>query len=126
VSKLKHILQNLIHNAIKFTDAGSVRVAVRCLEDEINISVQDTGIGIEEDKVPFIFDMFRQVDSSQTRSHGGVGIGLFIVKKYVELISGKIEVESVLGRGTTFTLTIPLAASGSISAPPDHAAPLVA
>jgi signal transduction histidine kinase len=105
--KLKHILQNLVHNAIKFTDDGCVTVSVRCLADSIEFEVKDTGVGIEKDMLPVIFDMFRQVDSSQTRSHGGVGVGLFIVKKYVELINGKIEIESAPGRGTTFTLTIP-------------------
>jgi signal transduction histidine kinase/HAMP domain-containing protein len=105
--KLKHILQNLIHNAMKFTEHGSVTISARCFHDSVVIAVKDTGIGIEKEKLPVIFDMFRQVDSSHTRSHGGVGVGLFIVKKYVELLNGKIEVESSPGHGTTFTLTIP-------------------
>jgi signal transduction histidine kinase len=105
--KLKHILQNLIHNAMKFTEKGKVAVSARCLRDAVQIEVKDTGIGIEPEKLPVIFDMFRQVDSSHTRSHGGVGVGLFIVKKYVELLRGKISVESTPGRGTTFSLTIP-------------------
>jgi signal transduction histidine kinase len=105
--KLKHVLQNLIHNAMKFTEDGSVTLTARHLEESLEITVKDTGIGIEEDKLPVIFDMFRQVDSSKTRSHGGVGVGLFIVKKYVELLNGTIEVESVPGRGTAFTVRIP-------------------
>jgi signal transduction histidine kinase len=105
--KLKHILQNLIHNAMKFTEEGSVAVSARSLPDSIQIEVKDSGIGIEPEKLPVIFDMFRQVDSSHTRSHGGVGVGLFIVKKFVELLNGKIAVESEPGRGTMFTLTIP-------------------
>jgi signal transduction histidine kinase/HAMP domain-containing protein len=105
--KLKHILQNLIHNAMKFTEQGSVAIAARCSPDCLQIEVKDTGIGIEPEKLPVIFDMFRQVDSSHTRSHGGVGVGLYIVKKYVELLRGTIAVESSPGHGTTFTLTIP-------------------
>jgi signal transduction histidine kinase len=106
--KLKHILQNLIHNAMKFTEQGSVTLSVRCFANYIEFAVKDTGIGIEPAKLPVIFDMFRQVDSSKTRSHGGVGVGLFIVKKYVELLKGKIEVQSVVGAGTVFTLKIPV------------------
>jgi signal transduction histidine kinase/HAMP domain-containing protein len=106
--KLKHVLQNLIHNAMKFTEHGSVTLSARCSDAYIEMTVKDTGIGIEQEKLPVIFDMFRQVDSSKTRSHGGVGVGLFIVKKYVELLNGKIEVESVPGRGTAFTLKIPV------------------
>jgi len=116
--KLKHILQNLIHNALKFTEDGSVIISARCLHDSIEIAVKDTGVGIEKEKLPVIFDIFRQVDSSQTRSYGGVGVGLFIVKKYVELLNGKIEVESSPGRGTTFTLTIATDEWAESSAPP--------
>jgi signal transduction histidine kinase len=105
--KLKHVLQNLIHNAMKFTEEGNVTITARCLADCVQIEVKDTGIGIEPEKLPVIFDMFRQVDSSHTRSHGGVGVGLYIVKKYVELLRGTIAVKSSPGHGTTFTLTIP-------------------
>jgi signal transduction histidine kinase len=120
--KLKHILQNLIHNAMKFTEKGSVAISARCLRDAVQIEVKDTGIGIEPEKLPVIFDMFRQVDSSHTRSHGGVGVGLFIVKKYVELLKGKISVESTPGRGTTFSLTIPTdqSAETSMATEPDR------
>jgi signal transduction histidine kinase len=116
--KQKHILQNLIHNAMKFTEEGSVAVSARSLPDAIEIEVKDSGIGIEPEKLPVIFDMFRQVDSSHTRSHGGVGVGLFIVKKYVELLNGKISVQSSPGRGTTFTVTIP---ANEAAAPSDAA-----
>jgi signal transduction histidine kinase len=105
--KLKHVLQNLIHNAMKFTEQGSVAITAHCSPDCLQIQVKDTGIGIEPEKLPVIFDMFRQVDSSHTRSHGGVGVGLYIVKKYVELLRGTIAVDSSPGQGTTFTLTIP-------------------
>jgi signal transduction histidine kinase/HAMP domain-containing protein len=118
--KLKHILQNLVHNAIKFTEDGSVTVCARCLPESIEFAVMDTGMGIERETLPVIFDMFRQVDSSRTRSHGGVGVGLFIVKKYVDLLEGRIEVESTPGRGTIFTLTIPADCLSGSPKPPRH------
>jgi signal transduction histidine kinase/HAMP domain-containing protein len=108
--KLKAILQNLINNAIKFTDQGEIVVSVQCLPvNEIQFKVADTGIGIPKERLPFIFNMFEQVDSSVTRRHGGVGLGLYISWKFTELLDGRIEVESEMGRGSTFTLTLPLA-----------------
>jgi signal transduction histidine kinase len=106
--KLKHVLQNLINNAIKFTENGSVTISARCISDVIEFKVKDTGIGMPPDMLPSIFQMFRQLDSSNTRSYGGSGVGLYIVKKFVDLLGGKIEVESVLGEGSTFTVTLPL------------------
>jgi signal transduction histidine kinase len=106
--KLKHILQNLINNAIKFTENGRVTVSARCVSEVIEFQVTDTGIGMPQDMLPSIFQMFRQLDSSNTRSYGGSGVGLYIVKKFVDLLGGKIEVESVLGQGSTFTVTLPL------------------
>jgi signal transduction histidine kinase len=106
--KLKHVLQNLINNAIKFTENGSVTVSARCISEIIEFKVRDTGIGMPQDMLPSIFQMFRQLDSSNTRSYGGSGVGLYIVKKFVDLLGGKIGVESVLGEGSTFTVTLPL------------------
>ena len=106
--KLKHVLQNLINNAIKFTENGSVTVSARCISEAIEFKVKDTGIGMPQDMLPSIFQMFRQLDSSNTRSYGGSGVGLYIVKKFVDLLGGKIEVESVLGEGSTFTVNLPL------------------
>ena len=106
--KLKHVLQNLINNAIKFTENGSVTVSVGCVSEVMEFKVKDTGIGMPQDMLPSIFQMFRQLDSSSTRSYGGSGVGLYIVKKFVDLLGGKIEVESVLGEGSTFTVTLPL------------------
>ncbi|TAJ87200.1 GAF domain-containing sensor histidine kinase, partial [bacterium] len=117
--KLKHILQNLINNAIKFTPQGHVAVSVTCLNgavkgengkqltEEVKFKVADTGIGIAEEHLRIVFERFRQVDSSETRAYGGVGIGLYIVKRFTELLGGKVEVESELGKGSTFTVTIP-------------------
>jgi signal transduction histidine kinase len=107
--KLKHILQNLINNAIKFTDKGHITVSARYSRETkiAEFKVADTGTGIQEDLLPLIFEMFRQLDSSQTRNHGGAGVGLYIVKKYLDILGGKIQVESQVGRGSVFTVTIP-------------------
>jgi signal transduction histidine kinase len=106
--KLKHVLQNLINNAIKFTERGSIIVSAHCFSGAIELQVEDTGIGIPKDLLPSIFQMFRQLDSSSTRSYGGSGVGLYIVKKFIELLNGTIEAESVLGKGSTFTIKLPL------------------
>jgi signal transduction histidine kinase/HAMP domain-containing protein len=107
--KLRHVLENLINNAIKFTDKGSVSISARCLPSAkiVKFAVTDTGIGISKDFLPIVFDIFRQVDGSSTRLHGGVGLGLYIVKKFTELLDGKVEVESHFGKGSTFTVAIP-------------------
>jgi signal transduction histidine kinase len=107
--KLRHILQNLINNAVKFTPRGRIVVSARHMRERqrMEFKVSDTGIGIAEEKLPIIFEKFRQVDSSETRSYGGVGLGLYIVKQYVEALAGKIEVRSIVGEGSTFTVTIP-------------------
>jgi signal transduction histidine kinase/HAMP domain-containing protein len=106
--KLKHVLQNLINNAIKFTENGSVTVSTKYASTAIEFKVKDTGIGMPHDMLPSIFQMFRQLDSSSTRSYGGSGVGLYIVKKFVDLLGGEIEVESILGEGSIFTVTLPL------------------
>jgi signal transduction histidine kinase/HAMP domain-containing protein len=106
-SKLKHIVQNLVNNAVKFTEEGSVTVTVRRINEAVEFKVEDTGIGIPGDSLTTIFEMFRQADSSKTRTYGGTGVGLFIVKKFTEALSGQVYVKSVVGKGTTFTLTFP-------------------
>ena len=118
--KLKHVLQNLINNALKFTENGSVTVSAECSSEFIEFQVKDTGIGMPQDMLPSIFQMFRQLDSSSTRSYGGSGVGLYIVKKFVDLLGGKIEVESTLGEGSTFTVTLPLEVSETIRTNPDE------
>lgn len=109
VMKLKQILQNLIANAIKFTEEGSVTVSARHSIEEkaVCFEVADTGVGIPSEMLPLIFDKFRQVDSSDTRSYEGVGLGLFIAKKFSELLGGTIRVRSEPGRGSTFTVILP-------------------
>ena len=108
--KLKQILQNLIDNAVKFTERGTITISARYIPEAkaVEFKVADTGIGISKDHLPLIFDKFRQVDSSETRLYGGVGMGLYIVGKFTELLGGTIGLESELGKGSTFTVTIPL------------------
>ena len=111
VGRLRQIVVNLVGNAIKFTDRGEVVVDVRCVvqtadKAKCHITVRDTGIGIPEDKLDSIFDEFEQVDSSTTRRFGGTGLGLAISSRLVELMGGKIWVESVIDEGTEFHFNI--------------------
>ena len=133
--KLKQILQNLIHNAIKFTEKGSVTISVRVTESSkqkaesskqatddlptadrllptgkrwLEFKVADSGIGISKELLPVIFEKFIQADSTETRLYGGVGLGLYIAKKFTEMLGGTVQVESEPGKGSTFTVTLPL------------------
>jgi PAS domain S-box-containing protein len=108
--KFKEIMYNLLSNAIKFTPKkGTVSVTSKCVNENVQISVSDTGIGIPEEKHRSIFDPFKQVDSSSNRKYGGTGLGLALVKKYVEMHGGEIWIESEVGVGSTFTFTLPFA-----------------
>ena len=108
-ARLQQILLNLVNNAVKFTEQGSIRVRLfRPNENKWGIVVSDTGDGIPQSEIPHIFDTFRQVDGAETRVHGGFGLGLSIVKQLVNLMNGEIEVQSILGEGTTFMITLPL------------------
>jgi signal transduction histidine kinase/CheY-like chemotaxis protein len=106
--KLKVILKNLVTNALKFTDEGSVTVDAEVHGEGIEISVRDTGIGISRQAREIIFEPFRQVESAMTRHHGGVGLGLYIVRRLLELLGGTIAVESEEGRGSTFRVRLPI------------------
>jgi signal transduction histidine kinase len=106
--KVKQILLNLLTNAIKFTPQGSVRAAVETSEDqrEVRISVSDTGIGIAAHDREKVFEDFRQADNSVTREYGGAGLGLAICRRLANMLDGRIELHSELGRGSTFTLVM--------------------
>jgi signal transduction histidine kinase len=107
-TKLKQILQHLIENAIKFTQEGRIIISVRDLEgtDSLQISVQDTGVGIPDHLLAVIFDKFHQADNSAKRDFEGMGLGLYVVKRLTEMLNGKIAVHSELGNGSKFVLTM--------------------
>jgi signal transduction histidine kinase len=108
-ARLQQILVNLVNNGVKFTDHGSVHVRLFCPSPHRwGMEVSDTGRGIPQHELPYIFDTFRQVDESATRVHGGFGLGLSIVNQLVHLMNGDIKVNSEINTGTTFTITLPL------------------
>ena len=108
--RLTQVLLNLVGNAIKFTDAGEVRVAAATANGNFTVSVSDTGPGIPADECERVFEQFRQVDSSNTRAKGGTGLGLAIAREIVEMHGGRIWVESTLGQGSTFHMELPVRA----------------
>ena len=127
-------LLNLANNAVKFTSQGGVTIQARVLREEssmrLELAVSDTGIGIPNDKIEKLFLRFEQGDKSITRTYGGTGLGLAIVKQIVNLLSGEIKVSSIVGKGTTFTFTLPLEpAEGGLEAvnhTADESAPVFA
>jgi signal transduction histidine kinase len=108
--RLTQVLMNLVSNAIKFTDAGSVSIRARLEDGSLQVSVTDTGVGVAPEDQARIFEEFQQVDASSTRKKGGTGLGLAIAKRIVELHGGRIWVESTPGQGSTFAFTLPLRA----------------
>ncbi len=107
-NKLRHIMQNLISNAVKFTEKGKVAITAKHSANMIEIIITDTGIGIPESELPHIFDEFRQADSSTSRKYGGTGLGLAIAKKYANLLGGIITVKSILEKGSEFIVKLPV------------------
>ena len=127
--RLQQVISNLLSNAIKFTPAGgSVRVELRCSAELAEIEVNDTGVGISPELLPHIFDPFRQGDSSTTRRHGGLGLGLAIARHLIELHGGEIEASSAgPNRGTAFRIRLPRDTEilrGAANSPPVHGAAL--
>jgi len=106
--KCRHILLNILSNAIKFTEKGQVEVSVIPTGDHLKVVILDTGIGIDDAHIPVIFDEFRQADERTSRKFGGSGLGLAIARKYSEMLDGNIVVESKPGKGSVFSVLIPL------------------
>jgi len=106
--RMSQVFLNLINNAIKFTDKGAVKIECSISEQRIITKVIDTGIGIKADDMAKLFKPFSQIDTGLTRNHDGTGLGLSICKKLVEKLGGTITVESKLGVGSTFTVTLPI------------------
>ena len=115
--RFDQVLTNLLANAVKFTEQGSVTVTARAFGGDIVVSVTDTGIGIAPEAQSYVFDEFRQEDASTTRQYGGTGLGLAIAKKLVELQGGRIWLESTPGVGSTFSFTLPIASAVASSQP---------
>jgi CheY-like chemotaxis protein len=107
-TRLRQILHNLISNALKFTDEGSIRVALARSDEAVQVTVSDSGVGIEAEVLARLFGKFEQADASTTRRYGGAGLGLSICRELAELMGGTIEAESEAGRGATFTVSLPL------------------
>jgi signal transduction histidine kinase len=106
--KLKQCVLNLLSNAVKFTEKGEIKVAAWRDDSWLKLTVSDSGIGMNQEALKYIFDEFRQADMSSTRKYGGTGLGLAIVKKYINLMGGDIIVESEQGKGSKFTITMPM------------------
>jgi len=113
-ARVHQILQNLMGNGLKFTDRGSVTVSARCDEKKVYIRVADTGIGISAKDLSHIFQEFRQVDGTSSRSYEGTGLGLAIAHRAARMLGGELTVQSAPGKGSTFTLVLPVKWSGLI------------
>ena len=106
--RLRQVLSNLVSNAVKFTDEGAIHLEVSREGDRHRFIVSDTGVGVDAEQIPHLFEKFSQVDSSTTRRHGGTGLGLSICAALCALMNGQIDVESQPGQGSRFTVTLPL------------------
>ncbi|MEQ9484015.1 ATP-binding response regulator [Coleofasciculus sp. F4-SAH-05] len=122
-NRLQQVVWNLLSNAVKFTPRGGrITVRLQAIDSHAQIQVSDTGQGINPDFFPYIFDYFRQENSTTTRSVGGLGLGLAIVRHLIELHGGRIEAESDgVGQGATFTVTLPLISDSPIN--PQNSSP---
>lgn len=108
VMRVRQVLLNLVSNATKFTEAGTIHVRARLDGDEVHVDVRDTGIGMTPDEVSRLFQEFSQADASTTRRYGGSGLGLAISQRLCRMMGGRITVQSAKGEGSTFTVVLPL------------------
>lgn len=106
--RIRQVLENLIRNAMKFTDQGSISLLFECTEKSVTFKVKDTGIGIAKENQDIIFERFRQVEEHYTRNYGGNGLGLAISKEIIELMGGEMKLQSEPEKGSTFSFTIPI------------------
>ncbi len=113
INKFDHIFLNLLNNALKFTEVGYISLTAENRGNDIIVSIKDTGIGIAKENIEHIFNEFQQIDGTSSRKFEGTGLGLAIVKKSIKMIGGKISVESELGKGTIFTVTLPILWKGT-------------
>lgn len=113
--KLKVVLKNLLGNAVKFTPQGQITLVVRRRDEGVEFRVTDTGVGIPQDALSRIFEAFQQVEGSQQQNANGVGLGLYIVKRLLELLQGRVMVESEVGQGSTFRVWIPITLEASVA-----------
>jgi Signal transduction histidine kinase len=113
-NKIHQVLVNVLGNAAKFTESGEISVKLFTAENQLFFKIADTGIGIDEQHLPYIFDAFKQVDSSASRKYPGTGLGLSISQKYIEILGGQIHVSSKPGEGTTVIFSIPLREAESV------------
>ncbi len=111
-SKLKQALLNLLSNSAKFTEKGEIKVSAWSEDGSLKLVVSDTGIGMSPEALNYIFEEFRQADMSTTRKYGGTGLGLALVKKFINLMGGDIKAESEAGKGSKFTITLPVSLKG--------------
>jgi len=105
--KLRQVLLNLLSNAVKYTENGGIKVSTEAHDGVVDFLVSDTGVGVSEENLEKIFEPFWQVEQTTTRRAGGTGLGLAVTRQFVDLLSGRIEVTSELGRGSTFRVSIP-------------------
>jgi two-component system, sensor histidine kinase and response regulator len=101
----------LIDNAVKFTPSGQIKVSSRVLskDKKVEFEISDSGIGIPRDALPAVFEKFQQLDSSMSRPYAGLGLGLYVAKKFTELLGGELSISTELGKGSTFTVALPVA-----------------
>jgi len=105
--RLREVITNLFDNAIKYTEAGKISIGLTGNADLVQCFIRDTGAGIPAEDVPHLFQKFYRVNNTLTRTQGGTGLGLFICRKIVELYNGRIWVESIVGKGSTFYINLP-------------------
>jgi signal transduction histidine kinase len=113
--KLRQVLLNLISNAVKYTDTGTVALSGDRADGHVHFLVSDTGVGVAEDHLEKIFEPFWQVEQTTTRRAGGTGLGLAVTRQFVDLLGGTIDVNSTLGKGSTFRVSLPVPSEDSPS-----------